>query len=250
MKNKSKLENLNFKKFSELAAEKGLSKYEKIGFYDHLRKGIEADIFEDIRSKLSNLGKKNQVVVDIGCGCSDLPLLLIELCRKHKHQLVLIDSKEMLDNLPDAKFITKIAGQYPNECGAFLKKYKGKADVVLSYSVFHYVFEELPYMGFIDSTLSLLSNGGQFLLGDLPNNTKKNRFFNSEAGIRYHQKNNKTKEKPVLNFNEIPQGIIDDGVIFGILQRARNSGFESYLVPQNEALAMSNRRDDILIVKH
>src|SRR4051812_34152994 len=111
MKNKSKLENLTFKKFSDLAAEKGLSKYEKIGFYDHLRKDREEEIFRDILDKLPNLKKKNQVVIDIGCGCSDLPYLLIEHCRKNKNKLVLIDSREMLDLLPDEKFITKVPGQ-------------------------------------------------------------------------------------------------------------------------------------------
>jgi hypothetical protein len=250
MKNKAKLENLTYKKFSELASDKELSKYERIGFYNHIRRGKEGNIFKDILSKLSNLDKKNQTIIDIGCGCSDLPLILIEHCRKHKHKLILIDSQEMLDHLPNEKFIIKIAGQYPNELTDFIKEYKNKADVVISYSVFHYVFEELPYMQFIDKTLSLLSDGGQFLLGDLPNNSKKNRFFSSEAGIKFHQKNNNTKTKPILNHNEIPFNIIDDGAIFGILQRARLSGFESYLVPQSCTLPMSSRRDDILITKH
>lgn len=250
MKNKSKLDNLTFKKFRELASDKQLSKYEKIGFYDKFRKGKEQHIFDDMLRKLPNLHKKNATVVDIGCGCSDLPFILIEHCKKNKQHLILIDSQEMLDMLPNEKFITKIAGQYPNECEAFINEYTQKADVIISYSVFHYVFEELPYMAFIDKTLQLLADGGEFLIGDIPNSTKRNRFFNSEKGIIHHQAANKTKRKPKLSFNTISHNVIDDGVIFSILQRARLAGFESYVLPQPEELPMGNRREDILISKH
>jgi hypothetical protein len=42
---------------------------------------------------------------------------------------------------------------------------------------------------------------------------------------------------------------IDDGVVFGILQRYRNFGFDTYLLPQNDNLPIANRREDILIKK-
>ena len=42
---------------------------------------------------------------------------------------------------------------------------------------------------------------------------------------------------------------IDDGVVFAILQRYRNAGFETYLLPQGKNLPMQTRREDILIVK-
>ena len=45
------------------------------------------------------------------------------------------------------------------------------------------------------------------------------------------------------------EGKIDDGVLFSILHRYRNSGFETYLLPQGEGLPLSNRREDILIVR-
>src|SRR5687768_10541125 len=101
MKNKSKLEDLTYKRFQDLAKDKTLSSYEKIGFFDSLPKGKEYAIIQDILNTMPNLHKKSQVVVDIGCRCSDLPFLLIEQCKKHTHPLILIDSKEMLNHLPD-----------------------------------------------------------------------------------------------------------------------------------------------------
>src|SRR5689334_7532847 len=51
----SRFENLTFEQFRRLALDARLSKYEKIGFPDSYREGLEALIFEDIRSKLTNL---------------------------------------------------------------------------------------------------------------------------------------------------------------------------------------------------
>jgi hypothetical protein len=42
---------------------------------------------------------------------------------------------------------------------------------------------------------------------------------------------------------------IDDGVVFGIMQRYRNFGFDTYLLPQNEQLPIASRREDILVKK-
>ena len=41
---------------------------------------------------------------------------------------------------------------------------------------------------------------------------------------------------------------IDDGIMIGLLARARNFGYDAYLVPQNSNLPMANRREDLLIV--
>ena len=55
-------------------------------------------------------------------------------------------------------------------------------DVILSYSVLHYVFVQQPLYEFLDTSLGLLADGGQMLLGDIPNVSKRKRFFSSAAG--------------------------------------------------------------------
>ena len=42
---------------------------------------------------------------------------------------------------------------------------------------------------------------------------------------------------------------IDDAVVFALLQRSRLAGFDAYVVPQDSALPMANRREDILIIR-
>ena len=231
-----------------MAADSSLSKYEKIGFPDSYRAGLEPTIFRDICGKLSNLAEPGRCVVDIGPGCSDLPALLIDLCRKSDHQLTLIDSAEMLRNLPDTGFLTKIAAHFP-DCSEALEPLHGRVDALLCYSVLHYVVGSVDPSEFLDAALELLAPGGQFLIGDIPNVSKRKRFFASEAGVRFHKQFMNTTQPPQVQFNRVERGRIDDSVVFALLQRARLAGFDAYVLPQGGDLPMANRREDILIVR-
>jgi hypothetical protein len=241
--------NLTYEDFKTLAKDQTLSQYEKIGFPDAYRAGKEEGIFHDITCKLTNLNKKKQIVTDIGPGCSDLAFMIINLCREQGHSLILIDSQEMLDQLPNEPFITKIPAYYPQECTWIFDQYSGKIDAILSYSVLHYVFAEGNLFDFLDRSLSLLSDSGEMLLGDVPNISKRKRFFSSKNGIKFHQQFTGKNEVPDVIFNVLEPGQIDDAVVSGIIARCQHSGFDAYCLPQPEGLPMANRRDDILIRK-
>jgi hypothetical protein len=240
--------NLSFEDFKRMAKDDSLSGYEKIGFPDSYRKGKEKLIFQDILSKLPSLLGKKKVVLDIGPGCSELPAMLIDLCRKNHHSLILVDSEEMLSQLPSEPFVKKVAGFYP-DCARLLKSYRKKIDVIITYSVVQYVFVESNLWDFLDTSLELLSDGGQMLIGDIPNTSKRKRFFSSAAGVKFHHEFTGTKEIPEIAFNTIERHHIDDAVVLGLLARARNSGFDAYLLPQERDLPMANRREDLLVRK-
>lgn len=248
MSNTNPFANIGFEDFRRLAQDETLSKFERIGFPDTYRKGHEEAIFSDIQSKLTLLGVRGKKVLDIGPGCSDLPGMLIERCRTQGHELTFIDSAEMLAHLPDDVFIRKVPARYPN-CPEFLTANQQQIDVILCYSVLHYVFLDVAFFRFLDASLSLLAPGGQFLIGDIPNITKRKRFFASDTGVRFHQDFMKTDERPVVDFNCVEPDQIDDAVVMSILQRARAAGFEAYVMPQGPALPMANRREDILIIR-
>ncbi|MEL6524812.1 MAG: SAM-dependent methyltransferase [Chloroflexota bacterium] len=246
-KNLNRFAKLDFEGFRALASDESLSKYEKIGFPDSYREGYEEAIFQDILKKVPTLNAENKVILDIGPGCSELPHMLIEHCRQQSHQLVLIDSEEMLKQLPDANFITKVSGYYPNDVLETITAYQGKVDAVIVYSVLHYIFEEGNIYDFLDQSLSFLNNGGHMLIGDIPNISKRKRFFSSETGIAFHKDFMKTDEPPVVSYDQVEFTKIDDGVLFGLMLRARTQGFDSYLLPQPDSLPMANRREDLLI---
>lgn len=237
-----------FEDFRTLATDGSLSKYERIGFPDSFREGKERLIFEDIRAKLPLLDQQGKTVLDIGPGCSDIPQMMHAHCEAHQHQWVVADSEEMLAHLPNAPFIHKIAGLFPHTA-AEVKQQTGGVDVILCYSVFHYIYADTDYLGFIDASIALLNGGGQMLIGDIPNLDKRNRFFQSANGIAFHQQYMNTQELPPLTPNSPELNAIDDAVLDSIVAHVRMRGCDAYMVPQPESLPMANRRDDLLIRK-
>jgi hypothetical protein len=248
MSSSNRFANIGFEDFRRLAKDESLSDYERIGFPDSYRDGFESAILVDIRRKLTNLESSGVNVLDIGPGCSGLPAMLIELCDEKSHQLILVDSAEMLDRLPNGPSVTKVAARYP-DCPELIGKYQGAVNAILCYSVLQYVVNDGSVFSFLDSALSLLAPGGQMLIGDLPNVSKRKRFFSSAAGIQFHKQFMQTTESPAVEFNQLEHGQIDDAVVFALLQRARLAGFDAYLMPQDPSLPMGNRREDILIVR-
>ena len=245
----SRFRDLTFEDFRRLAQDESLSKYEKIGFPNSYRQGKEELILSDIKRRLTNLGKDRQLVLDIGPGCSDLAFMMVDECRERGHTLVLVDSPEMLAHLPDDPFIVKVHSRYPDGCPWLFREYAGRVDAILAYSVLHYVFAEGNLFSFVDRSLGLMADGGEMLHGDVPNVSKRKRFFSSAAGTRYHQRFTGTDEVPEIAFSTLEEGQIDDAVILSIILRCRLEGFDAYWLSQPDALPMANRREDILIRK-
>lgn len=243
-----RFENLDFEEFKKLAKDPSMNCYQKIGFPTEYREGKECDIFKDIQAKLPLINQTKQCVLDIGPGCSELAMMLIELCEKNNHELILVDSQEMLDLLPNKPFIRKIAGRFPLDVMQHLLPYKHKINVLLCYSVMHYVFAEGNWFNFLDEVMSLMDWGSQGLLGDLPNQDMRQRFFSSPNGIAFHQEFMQTDEPPLVNWQPaIQENRINDGVIFASLMRIRAAGYHGYVVPQASDLPTANRREDLLI---
>ena len=239
---------LTFDDFRMMAANPSLSRHEKVGFPDTYREGKEEAIFRDVQRKLASLNDKERIVLEIGPGCSRLPVMLAELCRDRGSKLIFVDSAEMLMHLPNDPHIQKYAGRYPN-IPDLAHEYPGRINTILAYSVVQYVFAEGNLWDFLDCSLALLSDHGEMLLADIPNVTMRKRFFASENGRRYHSEYTGNNEPPEVHFNRLEPGQMDDSVVLGLLSRVRAQGFHAWVVPQAHDLPMSNRREDILIRK-
>lgn len=241
-------EDLKYGDFQKMATDPSLSLNEKIGFPDHYREGFEHAIHNDILAKLPSLKKQKTRVLDIGPGCAILPRLMIEHCEKNEQNLFFVDSAEMLDHISDKSFLIKVNGSYP-DCRDQLISLGGNFDAIICYSVLHYIFVEATFWRFLDVSLELLAPGGQMLIGDIPNISKRKRFFSSSEGKIFHKNFMNTDEDPIVKFCEIENDKIDDAVIIGLIMRARAQGCDAYWLPQSEDLPMYNRREDILIIK-
>jgi cyclopropane fatty-acyl-phospholipid synthase-like methyltransferase len=242
-----RFQKLSYESFRQLAVDKTLSPNERIGFPDEYRVGYEKAILKDILQKLPLLNADHKSVIDIGPGCAPLAQRIVQHCGQQNHSLTLVDSPEMLGQLPDELFIRKVPAYFPRDCRDLVEQLSSKVDVIVTYSVFHYVFNEHPWHDFLDACLQLLAPGGQMLIGDVPNVSKRKRFFSSEAGIRFHKEFTQTDSLPDVHFNSPEPGQIDDAAVLSILLRSRLAGCDAYVLPQNDELPMANRREDILI---
>jgi hypothetical protein len=241
--------NLSFNDFRKLAQDSRLSRHEKVGFPDQYREGNEEAIFSDIRNKLPNLNSSGKTVLEIGPGCSNLPIMLSRLCHGYNNALIYVDSAEMLLHLPACPGTKKIEGMFPDALQSEIAKLAGTIDVIIAYSVIQYVFTEGNLWRFVDQCLLLLAEGGEILFGDIPNITMRKRFFDSEAGVTSHRNFTGHDVRPEIRFNTLELGHMDDSVVLAILARARAQGCHAWVMPQAPGLPMANRREDIVIRK-
>lgn len=240
-------EQLDFDGFRVLATNPRLSRHEKVGFPDEYRLGKEEAIFRDVTRKVASLQRVGVRAIEIGPGCSRLPVMLADHCAGRGGDLIWVDSAEMLALLPDPPHARKVAGRFPQALKPELDVLAGRIDAIVAYSVVQYVFAEGNVFEFLDTCLRLLNHGGELLFGDVPNQTMRKRFFASPSGVATHQRYTGRDEQPLVQFNRLEPGQMDDGVVLALLARARAQGFHAWVLPQTAELPMASRREDILI---
>jgi SAM-dependent methyltransferase len=231
-----------------MAEDPTLSPHERSGFPDAYREGMYAAILADIERKLPALAGAKATVVDIGCGAGPLATALRDLCAERGHELVLVDSPEVLAHHDERSAMHKLAGRFP-DIPELLDGWAGRCDAVLAYSVLQYSFLDASVFALLDAALRLLRPGGRALLGDLPNASMRQRFLASEAGREHHRAYTGSDEDPHVPWPALPDGEPDDAVALALIARARHAGFHAWLVPQAPELPMANRREDLLFAK-
>jgi len=229
-------------------ADMDISHTEKVGRYGTM-KDKEKNIFDDIIEKLKLDDKDN--ILDIGCGCGTVVYELIDYIQNNKKQLVLNDSLQVLEQIQNdvnkKDNIKFIDGRFPS---INLDK-DIKFDAIILYSVLHYLDKENIFI-FLDSILDRLNNQGLFLIGDIPNMDKRDRFSNSTFGKDFNKKwsENKTTCHITESYPSINLDFFDDDLIYKILSYIRKKdNYNAYLLPQSSKMPFGYIRDDILIEK-
>lgn len=110
-------------------------------------------------------------------------------------------------------------------------------------------FGGLDLLSFIDQPLTLMAAGVQWLIGDVPNVSMRKRFFSSPSGVRVHPQFMQTSQVLKVTFSVPEGGQINDAVPIGLQLCCRAAGSDSHLLPQPETLAMTNRRELLLVRK-
>jgi hypothetical protein len=233
---------LNFDDFKALATDTGLADYERVGFTAAHRAARECAVFPDIRDKLSlDALRPTDRIVDIGAGCSRPVRDLVAWAGDRQITVELVDSAEMLANLPDAPYVVKIPGRYPDNSEALQPPYQR----IIVYSVLPMIVFHQNHIEFCDRAAALLAPGGMLFIGDIPNASKKRRFVSTQFGKSVsRQFASGDPQPPPMAVAEI-----DDALVFSLMSRYRLRGYETYLLPQSPDLPLNYTREDMLIVR-
>ncbi|MDR2769740.1 MAG: methyltransferase domain-containing protein [Puniceicoccales bacterium] len=151
--------------------------------------------------------------------------MIINKCRENAHTLGLLDSLKLLSLLPNDLFIIKVPGLYPENQNEVVKNFHSGVDVIICYSVLHHIYEDTNIYKFLDSCLKILKPEGEMLIGDIPNVSKRKRFFASDTGKAFHRKFTGSDGDPEVQFNVLEKDKIDDSVLHSIILRAQYAGF-------------------------
>lgn len=218
-----------------------------------IQKYAEPLIIHDVIGKL-NLNQ-NDLVLEIGCGSGLLlrPLsLLVEEVFGIDHPDVITKLNNEADKI---KNIHLLKGNWLSDSfdlPVFTK--------ILIYSVIHYTVSVEEAIAFIEKALQFTVQGGEVLIGDIPNEDKRHRFNSSESGKKFNESwakqrenfrtNKETRRDEIFKtFNSDSLIKLNDEAILSILRYFREAGHEAYLLPQPYHLPFGYTREDILIVK-
>lgn len=238
---------LNYERFREFANNRDLSERERIGFPESYRAGYEEAILSDIVAKLEFGFRKGARLLDIGCGASPMTSAILKAAKDFEISAVMNDSPEMLSLIDSDLPFEKLPGRFPEVLDQALEMHPEGYELILCYSVLHYIVLDTSIFDFIDAICLALKPGGCALIGDIPNLSKRRRFFASEEGIAFHKEFMKTDLPPEVKHFEIQRDAIDDAVLGAVVARVHANGSDAYIVPQPRSLPMFNRRDDIVV---
>jgi len=212
-----------------------------------IQASAERSILPDVLAKLQV--RPQDKLLDIGCNVGALLIPLSYLVQG----VTGIDHPSCLEKL-------RLRAQGDNIQllgGTFLDlAIKEQFDKILCYSVLHYLSDEEEVLCFIFKALKLLAPGGIALFGDIPNQSKKERFLSSESGKAFEQQWKELIKKEAGNnhrqveLSPDPHLVrFNDEFLLQICRRCRADGFEAYIYPQPSHLPFGNTREDVVIIR-
>lgn len=219
-----------------------------IGGRYEIQRRAERLIIKDVMEKL-DIGPDDRLL-EIGCGPGNL---LIPLS-------FMVQSAAGIDHPDVCKFLkSRFSDPKVHVIGCNFLDYEPAADEefdkVLMYGVVSTLTDHDEAVEFIDKAVGLVAAGGRFLLGDIPNIDRKNRFLRSETGKAFEAE--WQKEMADTPRTPEPDGTLrddklfqpDDRFVVSLMSRYRERGFDSYLLPQPPDLPFGNTREDLLITR-
>ena len=165
-----------------------------------------------------------------------------------------VDHADVLARMPERSNIEKVPGD-------FLTVDMGERTYTkaLAYSMVHYLRSQEEVIQLVDKALLLLADGGLLLLGDVPNDSYRDRNMNTERGQRaalslgvgmVAAENERVRMESVLTLppdRDLPVFMERD--ILNLIAHVRVAGHHANILRQPASLPFHLAREDILIQK-
>lgn len=184
--------------------------------------------------------------LDIGCGPGNIAIPLCFLVE----EVVAVDNPSTIDRLEE-RFPN--AGNLCTKRGRFLEiGFDHDFDTMVAYSVIQYLPNERTVHEFVTKAAGLLAPGGRFLIGDIPNRDKKERFLESPAGEVFQRQMEQKSDDEHEYFEKLgdSEGVaIDDDVVLSLVAELREQGLHCHIEPQPKNLPFGHTREDIIVEK-
>lgn len=244
------------RRYYEGLAQSSESAARRTGRYE-LDEPLNANVWRDLWDKLKPC--RGHSVLDIGCGCGFLAEQLASEAQNLDIRVTFVDfpavierlKMELVDRSISLDSMAFVSGPFPDD----FPMQSGRFDRIVMYDSIQYT--ENPN-DMVDAAVQLLAPGGRFLIGDIPNLSRKGRFLSTPSGRRFEARYRGVALEEIAVYADHREFVrknaqanaypIDDDWVLDILRRYRDQGLDVYVLEQFDGLPFNRTREDLLIV--
>ena len=200
--------------FDDLSKNTNLSNEEASGFSVSYRASTMENQLQFLQKQFIDF-KEGEVLIDIGCGSSDLTVQLFRGLLKEKAIIYAFDGEPQLGRLRHSMGEDEINYTVADfRDGNSISKLSGVASYILLNSVIQYLIVDQTVEEICERLLILAANNCKIIIADIPNVDLAKRYYKENWRCDY-----------VNN-----SSIVNDEVIIEIISKLRGCGFSCYCV--------------------
>ena len=221
-----------YNEFIERSTRTDIDLNEKLGFYNLHRNANEKIISEHIWFLLGYFNLNRSVkILDIGSGGSELSRQILNISNANDCNYIINDSEEIISQSVLKNYKNICTGRFPDVLNNLKKDY-GSFDVILCYSVWHYIRNDNLVNVFFEAAKEILNGGGLIFLGDVP-------ILEQKLANSHSNHSREINVKNAFSYSEIQDYL-----------KVLGNEFSLYISPQPRSLTLSPHRSEILFYRH
>lgn len=216
------------------------------------RRPVDREVMPAVRNEIMDKLSltANDRLLDIGSGIGAVTVPLSYFVQS----VTAVDHADVLARMPERPNIEKVPGDFLSvDLG------QRRFTKALAYSVVHYLATHDQIAELVVRAMSVLEDGGLFLIGDVPNDSYRERYVSTypgqlrviDLGLRMVETEaEKQRIESVLRTpSDTKMPAFNDDSLMFIMGQVRKAGHHAWILRQALGLPFHHAREDILIQK-